>query len=477
MEDSWAQANAPIPRRSMLPQRHVSKPSSIPLFSVSERKDTNDLKSPNSDKSYQPTTTSNLSHPGSLCRLPPSISNNHRVTRPSSGIVHLQRVPSMHNRSGIGKVAGQDCLLPSNGKCTSYNEAHAKVLGKALTHGRSLSPRVPLHIASSTSSSRSSSRASKVETVNKAFDHRRSISQQIPRSSAHSGASQTTRLSRQSSLRNQKPVLSVRQEHCTPKKLGKPLEHTSTILHQIEDSMSAADISHLQMELTRLHLLHRSASTNQAKWKQSAKKHFQQQFTVLHERQIELREIAQQQKMLINQLALVQWSHGKTGPQIADKVQLLSRTISDVYNLIDTDGKYTNVLEIFESWFTQALRIREQREPTNNADRLNIALTLIEGIGDGWKAEALVLERELTYCQREIKAFGVLRTGSILGTLLPLYNELVEGLLEELDVVQWVENEVMARETGWIEHTIHDLAGDVSCDIGSAILSPESVQS
>lgn len=238
-------------------------------------------------------------------------------------------------------------------------------------------------------------------------------------------------------------------------------------------AITSADILHLQMELTQLHLLHRSASSSQSQWEQSAHDHFQCQFNILCERHTELKEIAHQQQTLINQLALVQWSHGKTGPQIAEKVQILSRNISDVCVLLDTEGKYTHIVEIFEEWFSQALRIREQRESKMESNRGDKALNFIEGIGDGWKAEAMVLERELTYYSREVKGLGSIQGDSSLGRIVDLYRKLIAGLIEEIDVVQWVENEIMVQEGSWVERTIRKLASNVSDDIGANVSSQE----
>ncbi|KAK4694765.1 hypothetical protein P7C71_g2867, partial [Lecanoromycetidae sp. Uapishka_2] len=224
------------------------------------------------------------------------------------------------------------------------------------------------------------------------------------------------------------------------------------------------------MELTQLHLLHRSAPSIQFQWEQSAKDHFQQHFTTLCERHVELKEIAQQQQTLINQLALVQWSHGKTGSQITEKVQTLSRNITDVCLLLDEDGKYARILEIFEEWFSQVLRLREERETKSERKKGRKGLDFLEGIGDGWKAEAMVLERELTYCLRELKEFGTVPEGSSLGRVVKLYGRLVANLIEELDVVQWIENEVMVREGAWVESTIHKLASNVSNHVGSTAM-------
>ena len=255
------------------------------------------------------------------------------------------------------------------------------------------------------------------------------------------------------------------QQKFIPKKPNKSRPVSPSSQTSREEDIPSADIFHLQMELAQLHLLHRSAAPVQAQWEHSARETFRNRFDALCERHVELKEIAHQQQTLINQLALVQWSQGKSGARITEKVQLLARNISDICKLLDIDGKYTRILEIFESWFTRALDIRGQREV--KAAKAGMNLNFNEGIGDGWKAEAMVLERELTYCLRDITGFGTVRPTSSLGRILSLNSKMIVSLLEELDVIQWIENEIMVQETVWVGSTIHKLASNVSDDIGS----------
>lgn len=196
---------------------------------------------------------------------------------------------------------------------------------------------------------------------------------------------------------------------------------------------------------------------------------FRLRFAALAERNAELKDIAQEQQALVNQLALVQWSNGKSGIHMGEKVALLSRNVTEMCSLLEPEGKYTRILEVFESWFSQVLQIREQRKQVS---RQATALALVEGIGDGWKAEAMVLERELTYCSRDLKAFGNIRTDSSLGRIRALYSKLVLHLIEEIDVIQWIENEITVQETSWVENTIQELASVVDKDLGSMVIMP-----
>ena len=294
--------------------------------------------------------------------------------------------------------------------------------------------------------------------------HGRSLSQQVrlnaPSDLLHSKALPQ----RQSSMKRARPALSAMQQQFSPKKITQLDPSVLSPQPTSKDTSPSDDIFHLQMELAQLHLLHRSVLSVQAQWEKSAKGSLEHQLRALYERHVELKEIAYQQQTLINQLSLVHWSQGRSGAQIAEKVQLLSHNVSDICNLLDLEGKYTHILEIFQSWFAQALRVRGHRE--SNGRETGRGMDLIDGIGDGWKAEAMVLERELAYSARDLESFGEVSKNSSLCRLLSMYRKLVHGLLEELDLIQWIENEIMSQETLWIQNTIHKLASTVSGNIG-----------
>ena len=303
--------------------------------------------------------------------------------------------------------------------------------------------------------------------------HSRSASEQIksaPSQPGHeigvpglTGLPRQTSLSRHSSTKDQRPAFSVKQQHYTPKKTAKQL---ASSVASLPDEVPSADVFELQMELAQLHLIHRSAATVQHQWEQSAKESFRSRFDALCTRHLELKDISYQQQRLVNQLAIVQWSQGRSGPQVAEKIHLLSRNITELCSLLKTEGKYNRILEVFEAWFDQALKVREARGPPDVENTQN-NLELVEGIGDGWKAEAMVLERELAYYSREFKAFGDVRSGSSLGRIKSLYSRLVSNLLIELDLIQSIEHEIMNEEAIWVESTIGTLSSDVSSDIRS----------
>ncbi len=304
----------------------------------------------------------------------------------------------------------------------------------------------------------------KTVTATQSSRHRRSTSHQVAAKAPVTNQSKLP--ARRPSLQHpstnhQRPAFSTLQQHFSPKKKSSPLASIESIRQGKVLELESSEIANLQVELSQLHMLHRSAASVQRQWEQSAKQSFQHRFEDLCVRHIELKEIAHQQRTLLNQIALVEWCQGTPSAQIAEKVQQISRNIADIQSLLEPDGKYSRVLEVFQSWFARAQQIQSSRESNIvlNGER---GVTVIEGIGDGWKAEAMVLERELTYLLRELKAFGEIRATSSLGRILSLHKTLVSNLMEELDVIQWIENETLIYEGTLLEQTINKLSTSVS---------------
>lgn len=296
--------------------------------------------------------------------------------------------------------------------------------------------------------------------------HERSVSQQVshmPRSGISMLPPNTSSL-QQPASKAKKPAFSAMQQHYSPKKDPNCLPPKDKMAPKALLEGDSSEISNLRVELSQLHMLHRSAASVQGQWEESAKNSFRTRFDDLCMRHAELKEIAHQQRILLNQLALVEWCQGIPSAHVAEKVQQVSRNMADIRSLLEPDGKYSRVLDLFGAWFTRASQIESSRDKdTIFAQRQD--LSFIDGIGDGWKAEAMVLERELTYCLRELKGFGEIRAVSSLGRMLSLHKTLVLSLLEELDVTQWIENEIMEHEGTWMEQTINKLSSNVSSNI------------
>lgn len=452
MDTAKGQADGPSRRRSMLPQktRIESVSNALDPFPEQASLEAGGQCAPLAKR--QVSASLQAVQNNAATALPRSKLQSYASTQTPAS---LRPKPSKPAPPKIGHISRQ-----SSTSCKSSRDHCANGVNPSQSLRDSSQPRPQI----STSSVRSD-----VQSNAKGSFHGRSLSQQVRPTATSDLLHLKAFPQRQSSMKHVRPAFPAMQQHFSPKKNIQLNPSTPSSQPTSEATSPSADIFHLQMELTQLHLLHRSMLSVQMQWEKSAKASFEHRFSALYERHIELKEIAHQQQTLINQLSLVHWSQGRSGAQIADKVQLLSHSVSDVCNLLDLEGKYTHILEVFESWFTQALRVRNQRDSVGRENGRD--LDFIDGIGDGWKAEAMVLERELTYAARDLDSFGEISNTSSLCRILFTYKTLVVGLLEELDLIQWIENKIMSQESAWIESTIHKLASNVSKSIG--IMGPD----
>ncbi|KAL9126320.1 MAG: hypothetical protein Q9217_004604 [Psora testacea] len=440
MADAMSRDNEGLRRKSMLPQLTQKGETQLPLASPTRLKTTPqgedshtgqnkavtvDTKSQGTDAAEKGPKTS-MPPPTKLGRLPSSQAppRKREGNRPSFP-------GSLRNSSTIKAPILNDLPTAARPRTSSGTKLPATA-ARATSHGRSFSSQV---------------KSTYVRDANK-----------MPCS---------TTTMRSSSIELQKPAFSALQQHYSPAKGPRRLPPVPSIrsLQETNREDTVDNVLLLQSELAQLHLMHRSAPRVQCQWAESARSHFQRRFDDLSTRNMELKEIAHEQQTLLNQFSLVEWGQGIPSSQVAEKVQTLSRSIADLDALLEPSGKYTKVLEVFETWFKQAQRTHSLRKSADE-DTQRKDLAFIEGIGDGWKAEAMVLERELTYCSRDVKAFGDVRLDSSLGILLNVLKTLVANLLKELDVVQWIESQTMVQEAAWMENAIQKLSSDIAQGIG-----------
>ena len=302
--------------------------------------------------------------------------------------------------------------------------------------------------------------------------HNRSTSQQvIPTTGATKTKSSIQAINdRRASLRPSKPAFAAYKQHYTPSKTSvskPPISSTVTSsssghstpnaeMSNNSRSKSSGLIPPAQMtELIYLHLLHSSAEPNLSAWRKSAERQLAARFNDLRCRHVEIAAIAQEQQGLLNAIALAEWGSGVPSILIGERVSSLSKNIAELEAMIEPEGRFGKVRQTWEIWFATSDGVRDERKRSDSIQKKS--LVLVEGIGDGWKAEAMVLERELGYVQRELSQLTDGRVGSGLGKLLQLGKSLVKGLLEELDVMQWIEAEVKREDEQWIESIVSEL--------------------
>lgn len=284
--------------------------------------------------------------------------------------------------------------------------------------------------------------------------HARPSSQQVQKPSMSCSKGSSTSSSNMEPIvpKDRRPVFSTYQQHFTPRKgpklptasfLAPPLKKVSN-----EDSLSA-QLACLQMDLAQLHMLHGSSDAVQTAWEKSAQASFRQKLQRLSKQESLLRDIERQRHACINYPAWKVWGEGSSNIEFTERIQIVSQNLHDIAMLLDVGGKYSHVIAQFESWFASTSRIRNARSSGSSVSEVDI--DFIEGIGDGWKAEVIALERKLSAAMRDLRKLGQPAEGSSIAVVISLLRDATVSMLEELTSLRVIEHDLITLEARWIE--------------------------
>ena len=269
--------------------------------------------------------------------------------------------------------------------------------------------------------------------------------------------------------KDQRPAFSTLQQHFSPKKSGKAPTSSffvSPSNKQVLNDKSFTETAFLQMELTQLHLLHRSSTATHAQWEKSAEWSLQRQFETLSRQHVELKEIACESQALINQSALLLWCRQVSDVDVAEKVKLLSRCILDIDSMLNSESQLPLVLRQFEVWSSRASRIQNPRRYSDHA--VGLSLEFVETIGDGWIAEVESLNKKLSCLSRDLDSLGDAHEESSVSRVLVMLKSIVSSVFVELKLIRSIEYEVMIQEASWVQDMIESLADDVDHDVATS---------
>ncbi|USP82733.1 uncharacterized protein yc1106_10007 [Curvularia clavata] len=259
-----------------------------------------------------------------------------------------------------------------------------------------------------------------------------------------------------------RPAFTTLQQHFTPRKAGKA--PTSTFINPAPQPASNSlppEIANLQSELLQLHLLHQSSAEISRSWEQSAKRALHTKFdevSSLHQVMLENERAGQEQK---NLQSLLEWSTGSTAG-LVEHVQILSEPLHELPSLVEPGGRLQRLVAEFEQWISWVQEIRSARQGNAVSDK---ALGTIEGLGDSWKAEAAALIRKLTVFTRDLEKLAPPTPGSSIASMVDACMSILRGILDELQTMQKIEVEVVAREKLWVEDRLRTIARDVETHI------------
>jgi len=278
-------------------------------------------------------------------------------------------------------------------------------------------------------------------------------------------ASATSRSTSNHVKKPTRPAFSTLQQQFTPKKTLKAPTASFVAVSPTKVANSnvlSSETVRLQTELLQLHLLHRSSAEVQRQWESSAESKLRRQYEVVAARHRELTLSGSKAQDRVDLLALKDWKYSGQNLELAERVQVLSRTIQELYNTGDAGGKFNHIVTSFERWIVgneRIWRMREHNDPNEPQD-----MEFVEDVGDCWKAEAAALERRLTSCSRDLECLGQPLEGSTLAYVVGICTTLVTQMLEELKVMRDIECEVLEREKTWVMEMIDRI------DLESAML-------
>ncbi|KAL7961705.1 hypothetical protein V8C34DRAFT_273432 [Trichoderma compactum] len=231
---------------------------------------------------------------------------------------------------------------------------------------------------------------------------------------------------------------------------------------------ASAEVSKLQAELLQLYLLHQEAPTVDAEWRASAKQKLGNRFQKLSE---ESREVAEQESIALekrNVLALRRWG---SGGRLDEKIQSLESIVTNVWSLSDPGGRYARVVRHFEIWIDGVSEMEDARRKGVMLAQGNDNL-FIEDLDARWKEERGELIQLLTEWRQQLSDIDDLSRDefyeppeedekSSLEKMLDGSRMLIDDMLAELEIMEEVEHEALAREDAWIEKMNRDEDDDL----------------
>lgn len=256
--------------------------------------------------------------------------------------------------------------------------------------------------------------------------------------------------------KNSRPAFSTLQQHFTPKKVGKA--PTATFIQSSEPvtHVLPPETVSLQNELLQLHLLHEPSALTNRQWELSAQDLLRVKFdevASLYDVMQEKERFGQEQK---NIMALREWSGSNSTSGLVEHIQALSGPLHELPSLLDSGGRFFDLVEVFNRWLSRADEVWTDRDGSRGQGRVNT----LGGLGDEWKEEHAAMTRKLTAFSRHLDSLPTTVTGSSIAHIVSRCQSLVEGLLSELQVMHATESDAVAREKYWVEERLRTIAQD-----------------
>ena len=260
-----------------------------------------------------------------------------------------------------------------------------------------------------------------------------------------------------------RPAFSTSQHHFAPQMPRVPLPPANEKSHpqQLSVYNMSSEFTDLRNEMLQLHLIHDASFKVQAQWQKSAEKRYRLLYEDLSCDHARVRDQESKFQKEVNTAALAAWCVGMGTAKAARAIQTLSDVVAEISDWSGEDGKYTQTIEIFDYWHAQACRVLQKRD----ADVTTEAQVLIlEGIGDGWKADVIKLRRKATTSLDRLRILEIAKEHSEDSDLVRLAKALTttfSNMVQELDTLQAIENQMVSLEQSWINSSLSRIATDM----------------
>lgn len=263
---------------------------------------------------------------------------------------------------------------------------------------------------------------------------------------------------------HRRPAFSALQQHFSPAKNLAPKPHLAAFLAPPSPSKLPVNIAlsaattRLQSELLQLHLLHQDADQVALEWNASAKRKLRDKFEHVAQQRRRVADMEEQRVAQINAMALHEWEQvGAPGMSLEEKIQVLSESLTGVWNLSEPDGRYERLVRRFERWLSRCHTIRESRNRNHEPPE---DMMFVEPLDEKWKGECRLLKRKVEGWHEQLQHLGTLPEGSSVAQVINGCHTLVRGVQAELATMTQIEHDAVTTENAWIRSMNDDNASD-----------------
>lgn len=263
----------------------------------------------------------------------------------------------------------------------------------------------------------------------------------------------------------ERPGFSANQQRFSPKRPAHGQSSASPAPRQLY-TREALESS---LELLHSHFLHHKSAKVQAEWKASAKSSYKKQFESIAALNASLNEQDKDAAEQNNAESIMAWGSHNGADTIERKVRVLSIVVSEAWDLTEPHGKYTMAMQAFGHWYDSAEEVQKHR--LDDRGFTGVRVDIMEGLGDGWKAEISALQGRLLQAANSLLTLGEIQGQSDLSRCMLVLSEMIENMLEELELVENIEDAMVKQEEFWVRNSINRLDSDLRGNVPTTPVS------